>query len=322
MNRAFFMKSMNDGRLLLLACAAGLFTIGWIRVLIVASMEAGRFQKIVRNLPDIVKRLSPVPIEDLVNYPGLIGFTFEEPIVYLLLTVWCVSRGSDIVSGEISRGTMEVILSQPISRLRYLLIHHLVSLIGLAILAAAVLGGTHVGIETATVEVSSRPTWHVPIFGFNVPLANSNGEPTVVPMTDFVATKMYIASTLNFFCLGVFLTGLSAALSSFDRFRWRTIGLVVGIYVVETVIELTGMAVQSCWWMLNFTFFAVYEPVSFATEYAKNPETAWKFFADESLGYLPDFGPLGCDFALLAMGTSAAGIGAIVFIKRDLPAPL
>lgn len=316
------MKTLNDGRLLLLACATGLLAIGWIRVLIVASMEAGRFQKIVRNLPEIVKRLSPVPIEDLVNYPGLVGFTFEEPIVYLLLTVWCVSRGSDIVSGEISRGTMEVILSQPIGRLRYLCLHHLVSLLGLVVLSSAVLAGTHFGIETANVQVSSRPTWNVPIFGFDVPMVNKSGEPTVVPMSDFVSTKMFVPSTINFFCLGVFLTGISAALSSFDRFRWRTIGIVVGIYVVETVVELTGMAVKSCWWMLNFTFFAVYEPVAFATEYAKKPESAWRFFADESLGFIPDLGPLGCDFVLLFLGFAAVVLGAIVFIKRDLPAPL
>ena len=81
------------------------------------------------------------------------------------------------------------------------------------------------------------------------------------------------------------------------------------------------MAVQSCWWMLNFTFFSAYEPVSFATEYAKDPDTAWDFFAGESLGYLPDLGPLGCDFALLLMGLTAAAVGAFVFIKRDLPAP-
>ena len=113
MNRAFLLKSIRDARLLLLACSAMLFAFSWIRIFIVASVEAGRFQKIARNLPDMIKRLSPVPIDELVSYPGLVGFTFEEPTVYLIMAVWATSRASDSVSGEIGRGTMELLLAHP-----------------------------------------------------------------------------------------------------------------------------------------------------------------------------------------------------------------
>ena len=82
--------------------------IAWIRVLIVATVETYRFQRIARNLPDFVKRLSPVPLEELINYPGLISFTFEEGLAYVIMAMWTVSRASDCVAGELSRGTLEM----------------------------------------------------------------------------------------------------------------------------------------------------------------------------------------------------------------------
>ena len=41
---------------------------------------------------------------------------YEEPMIYMIMTIWCVARSSDVVSGELGRGTMEILLSQPVSR--------------------------------------------------------------------------------------------------------------------------------------------------------------------------------------------------------------
>ena len=323
MIHALLRKTTRDARWLLLACVATLFAFSWIRVVIVANLEIYRIQRIARNLPAFVKRLSPVPIEELINYPGLISFTFEEALAYLILAVWTVSRASDSVAGELSRGTLEMLLAQPIGRLRYLVVHSTVTVAGILLLATAAYFGTYVGVHATTVKVH-RPSWQwrVPILGVDIG-ANREGD-TIrhIPMARYVEPRVFRAAAVNYACLGFFLAGITTALSSLDRYRWRTIGIVVGFYIVQTVLELVGMAVDGCRWMLRLSIFSAYEPVAFTTAAVKDPDVAWRFLAKESHGMLPDLGPLGCDSVMLGWGLLGFFLAAVVFCRRDLPAPL
>ena len=320
MSRPLLRKTFDDGRWLLIAGAATLFAFAWIRVIIVASMERYQFQRIARNLPDMIKRLSPVPIEELVSYPGLVGFTFEEPMVYLILAVWAIARGSDCVSGEIGRGTMEMLLAQPISRARYIVTHSSVTLLGVLILASAVHAGTWAGVETTYLKRQSPVrSWKVPFLG---EIRTKPTEPQKIPISRFVKIESFNTATVNYACLGFFLTGVTTAVSSIDRFRWRTIGIVVGFYVIETVIELTGIAVEGMRWLLYLTFFSAYEPVAFVTEANQHSNSAWQFLASETHGFLPDLGPMGCHTVLVVLGGIGFLVASVVFCRRDLPAPL
>jgi ABC-2 type transport system permease protein len=321
-NGALLRKTFNDARWLLLACAALLFAFSWIRVFIVASIELHQFQRLARNLPELIQRLSPVPLDRLISYPGLIGFTYEEPLVYLIMAVWAIARGSDIVSGEISRGTMEMLLAQPISRLQYLATHSLVNLAGVLVLAAAAHFGTYAGIHTAKVKLPARGTFTVPFFGIELESRETEREYRYVPISTYVKQTPFWVAPANYACLGVFLLGLATGLSAADRYRWRTIGIAVGVYVVQSVIELTAMAIERCRWMLHLTFFSAYEPVAFITESVRDPSSPWRLLARESTGRLPDLGPLGCNLTLLLLGTIGLVVGATIFTRRDIPAPL
>ena len=141
-------------------------------------------------------------------------------------------------------------------------------------------------------------------------------------MTRYVEPRIFRAAAVNYACLGFFLAGITSALSSLDRYRWRTIGIVVSFYVVQLVLELTGMAIEGCRWMLKLTFFSAFEPVAFTTAAVKDPSSAWRFLAEQSQGLLPDLGPLGCDSVLLGTGLLGFVIATMVFCRRDLPAPL
>ncbi|MCP4193475.1 MAG: hypothetical protein GY768_22915 [Planctomycetaceae bacterium] len=315
-------KIINDSRWLLLSSVITLFVFAWIRVAIVSSMETYQLQRIARNLPEMIKRLSPVPIEDLIFYPGLIGFTFEEPMVYLIMAVWTVSRASDCVSGELGRGTMEMLLSQPIGRVKYLLVHTSVTLAGVLLLATAAYAGTHVGVERSNVKVKVNVArWQAP-FGFQLPNTQAEENVKLIPMTTYVKPQVFQAAAINYACFGVFLAGVTTALSCCDRYRWRTIALVVAFYVFQTILELTGMAVDGFRWLLRFTFFSIYEPVAFSTQASKDLTSSWRFLAKESTGSLPDLGPLGYDAILLSLGLVGILLGVWIFRRRDLPAPL
>lgn len=323
MSWALLKKTYRDGQILLIACAATLLAFSWIRVWIVASMETQQFQRLASNLPEIIKRLAPVPIDQLISYPGLVSFTFEEPLAYLIMAVWAIARGSDSVSGEVGRGAIEMLLAQPVSRLRYLTTHLVVTILGVCLLAGSAYAGTHIGVETAHVRARKPPrVWTVPFFGAKIQAPATKDEWTTIPMSRNAEPKLFIVAAANYAALGIFLTGITTALSSFDRSRGRTIGIVVGFYVVETVLELTGMAIDSLRWLLHLTFFSAYEPVAFVTKVARNQDLAWRFWAIESTGRWPDLGPLGCDLLLIGLGMLGMIVGMILFCRRDLPAPL
>ena len=76
------------------------------------------------------RELLKLPFEQLATYSGRIALAYDLPIVILCVSVWAIARGSDCVSGELGRGTMEMLLAQPVSRLQVLLTQATVTTIG------------------------------------------------------------------------------------------------------------------------------------------------------------------------------------------------
>ena len=51
-----------------------------------------------------------------------------------------------------------------------------------------------------------------------------------LPMSDLMDPSVLAHASVNLFALGVMLAGFTTVMSSWDRYRWRTIGIVSGIY--------------------------------------------------------------------------------------------
>ncbi len=56
---------------------------------------------------------------------------WNHPLIVLLISIWAIGRGSAAVAAEIERGTMDLILSRPVSRSTYLASQVLVAMVGL-----------------------------------------------------------------------------------------------------------------------------------------------------------------------------------------------
>ena len=121
---------------------------------------------------------------------------------------------------------------------------------------------------------------------------------------------------------GFFLAGLSTFMSSWDRYRWRTIGIVAGIYVLELIIKIVGLATDQLSWMLKLTFFAAYEPERFVSIAYHSPNQAWSLVMRGENGAGLELGPLGYDLLLIGLGLIAYLLAALIFRRRDLPAPV
>src|SRR4051794_24594694 len=81
---------------------------------------------------------------------------WNHPVIVLTVLGWAISRGAAAVAGEIERGVLDLTLSRPVSRPTFLLSQVLFMLLGLLLMAAALIAGNQVGSQIY--ELKSPPT--------------------------------------------------------------------------------------------------------------------------------------------------------------------
>ena len=319
-SRILVRKYIGQSALLFLSCGSTLFAFAWVSVWVVSLLDMGQFQTMLEPLREYEK-FAPISFDALLTYVGRIGMTYDHPIVILCTVIWCVSRGSDVVSGELGRGTLEMILSQPITRKALLLSHATVSIVGLALLCMCIWAGIGAGVYTTSVEESiERPSFRIPIFNVDVPLTTDSPKTQTISLRDRVDVRTFASPTFHLFSFGFFLLGLATLFSSLDRYRWRTVGTVVAIYVAQLVMFGLGTAARSLEWLLSISFFSCYKPQKMASMVASDGLAApWSLTSIPSECALP---ALAYPAILLGLGMVFYIAATIIFTKRDLPAPL
>lgn len=319
-HRILVRKYIGQSLLLFCSCGAALFAFAWVRVWVVSLLDMGQFETILDQFREFEK-FAPVEFDTLFSYSGRVGMTFDEPIVILCTVIWCIARGSDVVSGELGRGTLEMLLAQPIRRTTLLWSHATVSVIGLALLCLLVWAGLGVGVYATTVEESVEPpSLRIPIFDFEVPLTVDEPVKQEIPLRERVDVRTYAASTFHLFAFGFFLLGLASMFSSIDRYRWRTVGTVVGIYVLQLVMFGLGKATEKLDVLLSMSFFSCYKPQKMTSLVTESGFAApWSLTTPAPETVLP---PLAYPLILISLGICFYAVAASCLNRRDLPAPL
>ena len=321
MNLALLKKCLLEVRLLFAACLVLLFAFCFVRVFIVASLELTDFAAIVERLWDKWGKFSAVPLSHLLSYPGRVALAYDEPIVVFCISIFAIARGSDAVSGELNRGTLELLLAQPVSRLQVLYEQAAVTIGCLLLLSLATWCGTFTGIQFASVKESVPPPRIKLPFLPSVPLPVQSDEKIEVPMRDKVDPAVYWPGVANLFCLGCAIAGVSTLASACDRYRWRTIGIVSGLYVVSLILKIVGLAFDDWSWLKQLSLFTAYEPQKFIATAVRTPAETWTLLRYGD-GAIVDLGSLGYNGILLAVAVSSYIAAGIIFHRRDLPAPL
>ncbi|MBI2824519.1 MAG: ABC transporter permease subunit [Planctomycetia bacterium] len=274
LNKALWRKAIGDARVLLVCMTALLFGFNWLFVYLSSLIELGPLGVFLQTLPPAFEKLSGVPFGSVATPVGRISMAYVDPVVIFATTIWAVGRGSDAVSGEIGRGTMEMLLAQPVRRISVLFTQAVTTLSGAAVMAAAALAGTCAGLAT-------------------VRLHESLGWMTFLP------------GAINLFAVMVFLAGVSTVVSSWDNYRWRTIGIMGGFYVIELVVKVVGRLVDRFHWLLNLSFLTAFEPQALIAEAPGSWALSWQY-----------------NGVLIGLGLAGYAAAALVFCRRDLPAPL
>lgn len=274
-NTALWKKSWGDQRGLVLSMAALWLVFPWLYIWLSAQIPMTAFQDVLlRAIPQDWQKLSGVPFAEVATHAGRVALSFIDPVVILTAVVWGVTRGSDAVSGQVERGTMEMILAQPVRRSAVFITQALATTAAAALLCSLLLAGV----------------WTAISFG---------------PWAGKLDPARFVPAALNVFGLMVCFAGITACVSAADSYRWRTIGILCGFYVFSLLAKLVGRLSGPLAWMGYLSVFNAYEP----QRLVGSPAEAWQRLA-------------AYDGVLLGVGLAAYALGAVIFAKRDLPAPL
>lgn len=274
MNRALWAKSIGDARLLLAALVALMFGFQWLFVWLTSLVELGAFAVFMQAMPGEFQSLLGMPLAQAVTPTGRLSLGYIDPVVILATLTWGLARGSDAISGEIGRGTMELLLAQPVRRTTVVAVQAAVTTIGAALMALAAWLGTCQGL------------W-------------------AVGWLDQVEPRHFVPAAVNLFAVIFFLAGASTLVSSWESQRWRTIGLMGAFYVVELLIKIIARLAPKLDWLMYCTVLGAFQPQKLVVE----PARAWEL----SLRY---------DGVLVGLGLACYLLAAVIFSRRDVPAPL
>lgn len=285
MNWALWEKTIREARLLLVASSVLLTGFTWLYVVVMSQFQMPR---VLQNLPSwwLEKFFLPMmglSLDKMITSTGQFSMVYVDIVTVAIAVGWAITRGSDIVSGELGRGTMELLLAQPVSRSQVFLSHVAVSLGGAAVLACCIWGGTSLGVLCLQ--------WNPP-----------TDDPEKWQQ---LTAQAFFPGAVNFFFLIFALTGVTSCFSAFDSERWRTIGLGAGFFLVSVLLKVISRLWEPGSWLGYLSFMSAYEPQKLIVLAEDATAMAWQQ-----------------NGALFLLGLVGFIVAYCQFLRRDLPAPL
>jgi len=128
---------------------------------------------------------------------------------------------------------------------------------------------------------------------------------TLGPWSATLEPARFAPAVANVFGLVVCMAGVAGLVSAAGSHRSRTIGIMCGFYVVSLLFKLVGRLSSRLGWVGWLSVFTAYEPQRLVSGTAE----AWWLVARY-------------DAVLIGIGLAGYLAGAVVFARRDLPAPL
>jgi ABC-2 type transport system permease protein len=225
----------------------------------------------------------------------MLSIGYVHPLMQTILCIWAIGRAAGAIAGEIDRGTMELLLAQPLARYRVVLAQLCVDLIAIPILCWAIWGGTWLG------------TGLVGMLQIGVPSARF--ETHVDPWV-FGPALLNIAALL--FAVG----GYTMWLSALGRFRGRVMGLAVLVTLVQFLVNVIGQLwdVAEPWRPLTVFYYYQPQQIILHDNWRVLVTMPWQ---NAGQGYA-----VNVIVVLAAVGAAGYGLALWTFCRRDLPAPL
>lgn len=205
MSTAVLLETLRERRRALGWWSAGVFALILISVMFYPSVEdASGLDQYAEDLPEALRALFVGGETDLSSPVGYLNSQVFAMMAPLVLAIFTIGAGAWAIAGEEERGTLDLLLAQPISRGSLV-----VQRFGWLALSALALST----VLFLTLLASA------PLFDLDLPVANS------------------IAATVSVLLLGVFFGALALAIGSLWPGRGRAIGVTAGIAIAAWILD-------------------------------------------------------------------------------------
>lgn len=245
--QALFRKHLYESRWMLGLSALALFGLSWLFVYDV-SIHQAEIRKVLGMSPDEAKKVhgrfrmlrSLGLDEQTASVTYIVPAWKGVPLFMLTIALWGISRGSIAVAAEVERGTLDLVLSRPVSRFNYLSSQVVFGLFGLFFLGAAVVAGTWIA------------TWYNVLY-----------EPPTL--------RQLWGPAVNLVFLGLPIFSYTLLASAVDTVRWRPnlIGsmLTLGALVAQAVARMAAFKDSPIKpWLERVSLFDAFDPVDAVTK--------------------------------------------------------
>lgn len=165
---------------------------------------------------------------DVSQTSDLLSVGYVHPLPTTILMIWALGRGASAIAGELERGTMELLVAQPIARWKIITSQMMVDLVTIPGLAMCMLLGTWLG-------------------------------KIIVPLPS-VNIAIYWRAVLLAVALTFSLAGIAYAISSMGRSRWRVLSWTFGLVLLMSLLNLFGQLWDVLGPYRPFSIFYYYQP--------------------------------------------------------------
>lgn len=207
---AIFWRTILDRKVTLLAFLAFGISMMWMYVYFYPSVQATSTQvsDLVKALPSELSKAFGLDPRSFTTFEGYVaGKQFS--LVWPMLMVMLVSgMAANYIAGDIEKGTMELVLSQPISRFK--------------VIISRIISGIFVCFLFAALTVLSVIPF-ASIYGISIP-----------------ESHFWLTSAIGF-CFGVAVFGLSMLASSFLSEKGKALFLAIGVLLAMYVINIVAL---------------------------------------------------------------------------------
>ena len=344
------LKLLRDLRLTLFVTASllCLFQVFWTKIMerIIAQLapffygmagysgiDIKQVEKVVFDGPGkLIRSIIGGETIDLNNAMDMFTIAYVHPLVQTIICIWAVGRAAGALAGEIDRGTMELLLSQPIGRGTLILAHLIVDIITIPLICLSMWFGSYVGywlVNPLTLkEYDNLPKIQKVDIEFGIAgLKVKIKDPTLTASAP-VQTKMQPGEgrlALHPELLGkgllatgglIFaITGITMAISATGRFRFRVLGYAVFLILIMFLVNVISQVWEPLMPLRPLTIFYYYQPQQMILGRGWSVNfSEWN--QGEALFQLP------CLLVLYGVGTLGYLISWRIFERRDIPAPI
>jgi ABC-2 type transport system permease protein len=308
MTRILIRKLLRDIRVPLLVVCLLLAAFGCLWVKVTERITGELIPAFTMHLPlEFIKRIIfQGPGQTLETLMGgesinidraadMLSVGYVHPLVLTIFCIWAVGRASLALTGEIDRGTVELLLSQPVTRLQLVFAHFIVDLCTLPVLCLSLWAGTWLGTG---------------VFGLLKIGAPINSQDL------YVDPRLFGPGLVNMAAFLFAISGYTMALSAAGRFRTRVMGVAILATLLQFVINVIGQIWDGLALLRPFTVFYYYQPqrIILKREWTVDLSECWK------TNYHGP--PVNVIEVLLVVGLIGYGMAVWTFSRRDIPAPL